>query len=57
MSDNKKFVRFDKYCKECISYKTSSTKEPCNTCLGIPARENSEKPEKFVKYEVKLKEK
>jgi hypothetical protein len=52
MSDtNKKFVRFDKYCKDCVFKDTSSTREPCDSCLSVPAREHSEKPEKFVKKE------
>lgn len=46
---DKKIVDFEKYCKECKFWKTSSTKEPCDSCLEIPARTDSRKPEYFVR--------
>ena len=49
--EKKKFVRFDLYCQSCVHCDKSSTQEPCDTCLGIPAREYSHKPEKYVKKE------
>lgn len=44
---NIKLVEFENWCKTCKFENTTSTKEPCDTCLGVPARENSHKPEKW----------
>lgn len=51
MIGDKKIVEFEKYCPECIHKDRSASSEPCNTCLGIPAREDSHKPEKFQEKE------
>lgn len=45
MEDKMKIVEFDKWCPSCKFSNRTSTKEPCDACLGIPARENSHKPE------------
>lgn len=45
MEDKMKIVEFDKWCPSCKFSNRTSTKEPCDTCLGVPARENSHKPE------------
>ena len=47
MEGNLKEVRFDIFCRTCSFGPESSTKEPCNTCLGVPSREDSHKPEKY----------
>lgn len=48
MEGDLKIVEFEKYCDSCVSHDKSATDEPCNTCLGIPARVDSHKPEKYV---------
>lgn len=47
MDDNYKIVRFDIYCPKCLYEDMDESKEPCRTCLAIPARQNSERPEKY----------
>ena len=47
MEGKLKEVRFDIFCRSCSFYPESSTKEPCTTCLGVPGREESHKPEKY----------
>lgn len=47
MENNTKLVEFDKWCKSCKFFTVSPSREPCDTCLGIPARDNSHKPEKW----------
>lgn len=42
-----KFVEFDKFCQKCMNKDKSSTAEPCNECLTVPAREGTRKPIKF----------
>lgn len=49
--DSKKFVRFDKYCEKCKYAKKSPTNDPCNDCLGIGAREGTEKPQYYEEKE------
>ncbi len=48
---NKKFVNFFEYCKRCENEKKSASDDPCNACLGVAARDNSEKPEYFKEKE------
>ena len=48
MIGDKKIVEFEKYCDKCAYSNKSANDQPCNTCLGIPATEDSHKPEKFV---------
>ena len=45
--DELKFVNFDVWCPSCKHYQEEETEEPCNTCLTVPAREYSHKPEKW----------
>lgn len=47
MQPNEKFVEFEKYCKKCTNWKTTPTADPCNGCLGVPARLGTEVPIKF----------
>ena len=51
MDENTKFVRFDQYCSSCKHKKVKDDEgeEPCNTCLGEPARDYSHKPIKYEK--------
>lgn len=47
MDDTLKIVEFDKWCRSCEDYATDENEDPCGTCLGIPARPNSTRPEKY----------
>ena len=38
-------VRFDKYCETCKYKELDEVKDPCNDCLAIGMREETEKPE------------
>lgn len=48
-----KFVDFEKYCKDCKFKDKSENEEPCNECLGVPARQYSHKPIKFKENKTK----
>lgn len=45
MENELKLVEFDKWCDTCVYFNTDESKDPCNECLTITARENSHKPE------------
>ena len=45
---DKHIVKFEEYCKSCMFWDVSSTKEPCDSCLEVAARTDSRKPEKYV---------
>ena len=47
MEGDYKIVEFEKYCPTCAFSEGSATSEPCNTCLGVSARIDSRKPEKY----------
>lgn len=47
MSEELVFVEFSKYCDICKYKDLPETKDPCNECLGVPARYGTEKPEKW----------
>ena len=47
MESNLHIVSFDMYCPSCKNVNKSQNEEPCDTCLSIPAREDSRKPEKW----------
>ena len=47
MNTNIKFVDFDSFCKTCKYVKINERKEPCNTCLEVPARKGTAKPVKW----------
>lgn len=49
--ENLHIVSFDMYCPSCKNVDVPDTKEPCNTCLSIPARQDSRKPEKWEEKE------
>lgn len=40
-------VRFDKYCETCKWKELDEVKDPCNDCLSIGMREETEKPEYY----------
>lgn len=48
-----KEVLFGEYCKKCKHEKCSDIKDPCDECLSVPARIDSQKPEKFMPKEDK----
>lgn len=37
-------IRFDKYCQTCKYADREERLDPCNDCLAVGSRENSEKP-------------
>lgn len=45
--ENYKEVYFIEYCATCTNKDTPEDEEPCFSCLQVPARENSHKPEKY----------
>ena len=47
MDDNMKIVDFGRYCPLCKYEKTDQTEDPCDECLGSPARQYSSKPVNF----------
>ena len=54
MSENMKFVDFQKYCHKCVySSVTPAEKEwdICDECLSCMARENTRKPIRFTESE------
>ena len=53
MEDNLHIVSFDMYCPSCKYVNKDQNEEPCDTCLSIPARENSRKPEKWEENDVR----
>jgi hypothetical protein len=53
MEDIMHFVEFDKYCKTCKHKNSDSQEDPCDECLGSPARENSRKPINYKEAEIK----
>lgn len=44
-------VDYFQYCPQCKDYKTDSTKDPCNECLGQGYNYNSSKPINFKEKE------
>ena len=52
MEDNLHIVSFDMYCPSCKYVNKKENEEPCDTCLSIPARESSRKPEKWEENDV-----
>lgn len=54
MNQNRREVRFDKYCRICKHQKLDGWKDPCNECLDESTNVDSEKP---VKYEENQKKK
>lgn len=47
MGKNMKFVDFETYCKTCEHKNKKESRDPCNECLDICAREGSSKPERW----------
>ena len=48
MDDNNvKLVKFEDYCPTCKHYKDGENSEPCDSCLEVPARYYSHKPERW----------
>lgn len=47
MNDNLHIVNFDLYCPACKHFNKNQNEEPCDTCLSVPARKDSRKPEKW----------
>lgn len=40
-------VDFEKWCATCENRDKAATDEPCDSCLTVPARPNSRKPERW----------
>lgn len=49
--ENLHIVNFDMYCTSCKHVNVPENEEPCDTCLSIPARQDSRKPEKWEEQE------
>ena len=47
--DNDKMGDFRKYCPICKHSDLDENEEPCDSCLTVPLREGTEKPEKWEK--------
>lgn len=47
MEENMKLVEFDLYCPVCKHFSKDQNEEPCESCLSVPARANSHKPERW----------
>ncbi len=47
MEDNMHLVNFDMYCPGCKHFTKSENEEPCESCLTVPARKDSHKPERW----------
>lgn len=47
MEEKAHIVDFEKYCPECKHYDKKENEQPCDQCLGISARMNSRKPERW----------
>ncbi len=47
MDNTTKFVEFWKYCSKCKHYRKKDFEEPCNSCLEVGTREETEVPERF----------
>ena len=45
MENRYKLVDFEAYCKTCKHEKLPESESPCDECLAISARMNSQKPE------------
>lgn len=48
-SDIFREVRFDKYCETCKYKDLDEVKDPCNDCLAVGMREETEVPEFYEK--------
>ena len=44
MEDIMHIVEFEKYCDTCKHKDSPDSEDPCDECLGSPAREDSRKP-------------
>ena len=51
-TDKLMFVDFEKYCKSCEHEKTKEICDPCNDCLAVGARANSERPEYYKEKQI-----
>lgn len=49
MIGDEKIVDFAEYCNKCKHKDVFINESPCDECLGIPARTDSRRPEKWEK--------
>lgn len=49
--NNTLLVRFDIFCRKCKHRRNPEEKDPCDSCLAVPAREGSRKPINFEEKE------
>lgn len=47
MENNLHLVEFDKWCESCKHKNRKDTEEPCDSCIEVPARPDSRKPERW----------
>lgn len=48
---NQKFVAFEAYCDKCKYAELPGWKDPCNECLKVGGRENTQRPVNFEEKE------
>lgn len=53
MEDVMHLVEFDKYCDSCEHKDTKCTEDPCDECLGSPARQYLKQPINYKKRRIK----
>lgn len=51
MDENLKIVEFNAYCNSCKYRNNSEEKFPCDECLNISSREDSRRPEYYMRNE------
>lgn len=49
MDEIRHIVDFARYCRTCAHENKKENESPCDECLEVSARENSRKPERWVK--------
>lgn len=55
MEGDFKIIEFGFWCKKCKHRRKKEQDEPCASCLEVPARADSRKPEKFEDVERRKK--
>lgn len=56
MEERLKIVEYEKYCGRCVHSDRDPWDDPCDECLGVPAREYSHRPVNFKESPSKRKD-
>ena len=51
MAENMHLVEYEVYCASCEHAESDPAEDPCDECLGVPARENTRKPINYKEKE------